>query len=444
MSTNRAFDPAANPYTKFYQKGYGHIFGRPLCFTPNTDPNNRVFQKTMLENNTIIQVSPGMPKFNNKLNDAQKFLDEHKEKADKIRKDTAGNFAEYEKQMGKLNKETQNKLIKNEIDMRNIHFEYTPDLFKEHVQHLINKVTTGIFGFNSFTDLALGASLKENAKTRGFNIWCEKATSISEGIDNSYSSSVLEKFTEGLKQISKEFQYIKGTTYGDSPDQEVQFDSNDPKKSMMATIASNAGTIVTGSKLLLSQFWTDGKFNRNYEISYKFTSPYGDDTSVFLHVLLPFLMILGISLPRQDGPSGMNHPFILQVDCPGWFSCPMGVVTSCSFKKGGDDNLFNRNGLPLVIEGTLSIMDLYSALTMPASYEQAAVNMGTSAYLSNLAGLTLYDVIDPGIKNNLIDYFKDVAKTPFNLFNRAEAGELNLRRYFGIPSNDGSLVSSLF
>ena len=48
-----------NPYELMYRDNYGFIFGKPLAYLPRTDPNQRVFQKTMLRNNTIVNIIPG-------------------------------------------------------------------------------------------------------------------------------------------------------------------------------------------------------------------------------------------------------------------------------------------------------------------------------------------------------------------------------------------------
>ncbi len=45
-----------------------------------------------------------------------------------------------------------------------------------------------------------------------------------------------------------------------------------------------------------------------------------------------------------------------------WFTVDMGVVTSLSYKKGGSEDLFNKDGLPLELEVTLNCKDLYPTL----------------------------------------------------------------------------------
>ena len=52
-----------NPYAGFYKSGFGTIIGRPMAYNSRCDPNQRVFQETLLRNNTIIRVTPGIYNF---------------------------------------------------------------------------------------------------------------------------------------------------------------------------------------------------------------------------------------------------------------------------------------------------------------------------------------------------------------------------------------------
>lgn len=430
-----------NPYTKFYSDNAGHIIGRPVCFSPSADPRQRVFQETMLRNNTILTLVPGIPKFNKDLDKANTIFKEHAEKAKVIDDKYLGknanevNNTQYEIEMSRLNRESQSKLISAGIDMRQVHFEYAAALYKERVQFLYNTISTLLIGestVSALSNLTATSRTNENVALRGFNFWCEKGTSISEGIDNQYSNSVMEKLSDGLRSISKEFQHIKGTVFGESNDENTpEIQSFDADKAVSGFLAQNGGKLITGTKLLFAQFWEDGKFTRNYDVAFKFVSPYGDNLSVFYHVFYPFICLLALALPTQDGPSGIKSPFLVQADCPGYFSCPMGAITGMQFKKGGDDALFNDNGLPLVIEGTITITDLYSALSLPTRYGELLVNAGTSAFLTNLAGLPIYTSEDPSIRTSLLSKFKDIPTGAMRIVNEVDQKVGAVKRYFG-------------
>ena len=206
-------------------------------------------------------------------------------------------------------------------------------------------------------------------------------------------------------------------------------DANAQAAGLAANIASRT---LNGAAYDFPNIFDASKFNRSYEIAFRFVSPRGDDRSVVNYVLSPFLFMLNCATPRQEGPTGHISPFILQVDAPGFFSTPMGVVTSFSFRKGGDEMLFNDRGLPLIIEGSMTINDLYSNLSLPLTYKQFATNFGTSAFLNTLGGLNLYATMDMSMMDTATNWAKDliaVVVQPIHIFNEEV---YKMRRYLGI------------
>lgn len=406
-------EPATNPYETYYSANFGHVFGKPYGFLGTADPSDRVFQNTMLRNNTIVNIIPGNSKFQDeKLVAVKKILKEAEDEAAGIK---AKNLSpqDYEKQMIRLNQKYQDKLVGERSDMRTSIFEKDIPAFMQTFQQLAIQVGTAMFGANFVSSglQELITGFKQDSMKRGFRVWTERATSVTESADNSYSSSMFEGVQDQISSMSKELQYMKGTFYGKSGEK-TEVVSNDATAKQVGSTAAMAGTILTGSKLILPKFWAEGSFQRSYELSYRFVSPYGDNHSIFFNVMLPFLFLLACSIPRQDGPSGMKNPYMIQVDAPGYFSCPMGAVQSITFKKGGDNMWFNANGLPMVIEGSISIIDLYSALSIPNTYGEMMVNVGTRAYLNTLGGLTLYDTMDATIVNSLTNRLLSLAKLP--------------------------------
>jgi hypothetical protein len=120
----------------------------------------------------------------------------------------------------------------------------------------------------------------------------------------------------------------------------------------------------------------------------------------------------------------------------------MGVISSLSFTKGGSDALFSRSGLPLVIEGTFSVMDLYSSLSLPLDDSQFVTNLGTSAFISNIVGASLYQAEDVALADKLENYVKGNILKITNPINRLEASKLDLMRWVGIANQDNqSLIN---
>jgi hypothetical protein len=438
-------NPSGNPYAKMYEPEFGTIIGRPMAFNAKADPNQRVFQDTMLKNNTIVRITPGIFHFNKEnIDAANEILKEHSLEVKEAEKLPP---TDREEKLNELNNDYQEKLVKAGIDMRYLTFKPDFPQFLRALQLLINRTSTSLFnrkmvssgsaskGF--LTDIVGALSLEQNHQFRGFNMWVEKSTSISESIDNSYTSSVFEGLQGKISRFTRELQAMgltsaPATSGGEAKQVETEDGLYNAQASALGEVVQRASTALSGSKVIIPQIWDDSKFNRSYNIAFRFASPYGDDRSVYVNVILPFLFILCASLPRQDGPSGMMNPFLLQMDCPGYFSTPMGCITSLSFVKGGSEQLWNASGLPLVIEGTFAVSDLYNALALPLENRHMLTNFGTAAFLNNLVGASLYEAEDPSLIDQASNWVKGGLLSITDPLNAADAKILSIMRWTGV------------
>ena len=429
-------NPKSNPYTLMYKENFGYIFGKPLAYIPRTDPNQRVFQKTMLRNNTIVNIIPGVPfQDEGMLDKAKVILDKYNEDYDKIKSKGGNNGIELDKRTQDVRKE----LAVAKVDLRYAIFKQDIAGFMRAYQMLLNRTGTAIFSNaktkKGFIEEVLGNQITESIATRGFKVWVEKGTSISESVDNAFIDSALADTQKGMTNVVKQLKFIgKGLGFGVGAATEteaVEVNSGNEDLRNIGQLGSIASKTAGGAVFDFPQIYDDSKFVRSYEISFRFTSPYGDDRSVANHVIFPFLFLLTCALPRQDGPSGRQSPFIMQVDAPGFFSCPMGVVSAFSFRKGGDEMLFNDRGLPLVIEGSMTIMDLYSNLSLPLNNGQFATNFGTSAFLANLGGLSLYSALDMTLEDSAINSLKGILAGPMYLLSKTNEETFKIMRFLG-------------
>ena len=423
----------ANPYARYYSSDFGYVFGRPFGFMEETDPSNRVFQNLLLKNNTIVSITPGAPGYNLKtVQEVEARLKDMAKRIDEIR---ASDKSAEEKEAASVREmlRVQGNLISSETDMRMTTFQKKVPEFLTVFKQLVTQVGVSIFG-GGFISTGLDViieSFQANLANTGFNLWTEKSTSISESASNSYTDSVLQAAQQSVSDASKQLQQGLGAVVGASNDP-IKIESNSEVVSKLASAVSNASASITGANFQHPKFWSNSDFTRNYNISFRFVSPYGDNLSVFFHVIMPFLFILCFALPRQFGPSGMDFPFILQLDCPGFFSCPMGCVTSVDFKKGGDNFWFNASGLPLVIDGSLTVVDLYNALSLPANYAETLVNIGTRSFLNTLGGLTLYDTLDPTLSKSITTRLLELFKLPTYPIEWGRESIAEFQRYFGL------------
>lgn len=413
---------------------FGYVFGRPMKYTPITDPNDRVFQQTMLRNHTIVNMIPGIPHSDGaKLSKAKEIIENHAETL----KDYETNYGNGDVQT-KINNEvakTMAKLVQDGCDLRYLTFKDDVPGFARAFSTLLNTLGAALFNFTDNASFALQMPVSSDAKTRGFKFWTEKSTSISEDANNNFQQSIFANFQKSASNIVKQLRFagVTATDVNAGENDQTEYVSKSKDAADMAHLTSLASNTLAGSMFQFPDVYDSSEFARNYNISFKFQSPYGDDSSIFYLVLVPFIFLCTFALAKQDGPSGTESPFLCQIDAPGYFSCPMGVVTSLSFTKGGDDRMFNRRGLPLVIEGTMTVRDLYSQLSLPLNSVDMITNFGTAAFLHNMAGLTIFDAMDAsaiirqvkGVGNKLVSNLLQ----PYISFRESVQ---NVSRYFGI------------
>lgn len=427
---------------------YGHIFGLPFRFNPRCDPNMRVYQKTLLKHHTLVTLVPGVPASNSsKLADAKKIVSAAygpiMQKAAQMESSSGANAMALQHDINTMVRETLTKLTKSGCDMRYLTFKRDARAFWSDYNRILNRVAVAIFGESKF---ALSGSVlsKLDERSGGFKFWAEKSTSISEDLNNSYQASVFSQLQKSASNIVKQLRFAGSNFVSiNAAGETTRVESADASAADTGTLTMLASNTLGGNLFQFPDVYDSSEFSRNYNISFKFISPQGDDRSIFFAVIAPFLFLASFAMPRQDGPSGAMSNYICQLDAPGYFSCTMGVVTSLSFTKGGDEKMFNANGLPLCIEGNLTVRDLYSNLTLPQDYVELGVNFGTAAFLDNLGGLRIYDSLDMSILrkgSNLMQNIKSQALKPmFDIIDVAE----DWGRYFGVIGGNSSIWDSI-
>lgn len=77
-----------------------------------------------------------------------------------------------------------------------------------------------------------------------------------------------------------------------------------------------------------------------------------------------------------------------------WFESSIGVIQSLTIERGGDDRLWSVDNMPLEINCTVTIQDMYSTTALTKSSRLVAFNAGLTSYLDNMAGIRTDRLID--------------------------------------------------
>jgi hypothetical protein len=373
------------------------IMGLPLGFTKLADPNYRVFNKLFIRGATIITVVPGLPRFTEGNEVAAKYEELRGLVNETAESETAGVWQDAKTNIlfnqDYYKEKADGKTAEYDRDRRYYSFFPSMSEYRKVVNVLFNEVGSklasyGFFNLESYLDVG-------EAAYEGIHFYAENSTTVSESASNTLGDSILASTAKGIADQLREFAYISGRT-----EQEVG-ESNQGLLAGLTGLLQSAGStavgvasangsrVMMGENVLYPKVWKDSSFERSYNISFKFVSPYGDPESIFEYVYAPFLLLLGLALPRQSTPNSYKAPFLLRLDCPGYFNCDMGMISSFSFVKGGSEGLWNENGLPMCMDVTMSVADLYPTLMVSTDIALLRNNIGLSTFLDNMCGLAI-------------------------------------------------------
>lgn len=125
-------------------------------------------------------------------------------------------------------------------------------------------------------------------------------------------------------------------------------------------------------------------------------SPYGNAFSRFQNLIVPLSMLLAGALPLSTGKHSYTSPFLVELYSKGRNQTRLGIIDSMTITRGAGNLGWTRNGEPLGIDVSFSVIDLSTILHMPivsnfgagsAAVTGAAEGIGAAVdYATSLAG----------------------------------------------------------
>jgi hypothetical protein len=254
---------------------------------------------------------------------------------------------------------------------------------------------------------SLGGYIKANDAVV---FYLDGLASISDSFSNGTTESSLSSTINGFSDQAKEIQFLLGSGNAlsnmvDSMKESVgngldalSGSIGNVTNGMLGDLASTGvSTILTGGKIVFPKIWADSSYDRSYSFDIKLRSPDHDSTSIFFNILVPYIHLLAMTLPRgiNDNPNGYTSPFLVKAYCKGLFNIDMGIITGMSVTRGAECQ-WNDDGLPTQMDVSIDIADLYSSLFMTGDTglfgDWAVVNnTAMMDYIANLAGLNVAD-----------------------------------------------------
>lgn len=408
------------------------LFGVPYQFMPHVDPRlnynlagssdylvsteaykglGKEYAEHIVEDLPLLFLAPGLPSFMTKYGeqDRETIIDRFSNTVvgianmtgtDELKKNTGKYYTfeyatpEYYKYVNPACRIAAGYMGLGREEIKGVSFERVN--WMEITMGTLNSIFGNLADVTSYTSIPF---------------FIESETQITESFSNDTSESSIASTIDSFSSMGKEAAFILGysqaavgvTAIETSADQQQMFDDLSQMLSGLSSgnrwisnIMNNLTSVATGGRLIFPKIWNDSGFSRSYDVTIKLRSPDMDKKSLYLNIIVPFLHLLCMTIPRQiDGnPNGFFSPFLVRAIYKGFFNIDMGIITSMSVTKG-DTAQWTPDGIPSSIDVNLTITDLYENISMTKTEAtnlkyDTMDNTNMMDYIANLCGINIY------------------------------------------------------
>jgi hypothetical protein len=153
---------------------------------------------------------------------------------------------------------------------------------------------------------------------------------------------------------------------------------------IISKASEKASGLIQGAKMIFPELWSDSTYGSEHSVTIKLMTPDGDKLSWYINCWVPMCFLIALVAPRTLTSMHMYHsPFIVNANYKSQFSCPMGIVTSLSFSKGTEGS-WTIDGLPTVVEVSMSIKELYTSFAITSATKEAKDVGITGSFFGNI------------------------------------------------------------
>ncbi len=221
-------------------------------------------------------------------------------------------------------------------------------------------------GFLDKVSEFFAAELNDGAAFVSFRV--NATQSVQEGFSNSVTESELKTKINGLSSAARSanFSFAGGNITGGLIDSAIG-----AVKSATAGFLDGVNlqgiVALAGSAFAdIPKHWQDSAASlprASYTIT--LTSPYANPMSQMINIYIPLAMLLAMALPQSTGRQSYGSPFLVEYYDQGRCQSRLSMVDSLQITRGGGNQSFNHDNVPLSMEVTLSLVDLSSVMHMP-------------------------------------------------------------------------------
>lgn len=426
-------------------KNISGVFGLPYQFLPDTDVRLSGDNKTenigyeyadkIVTRMPLLFISPGKANFMTKYSKT-------------ARKDILEKLITS----GKINSDTDASSLSDLLtsDGRYYTFEYDRDSYYTYVNpmcriaaryleiqdYVVNGYKLDRMDWSKYTDSGIKSIIDLDGTYGGVPFYVSTETSVNESFSNSTTQSLISSSVNSVSDMGRELNFLLGyssaatdsrlsAVLGDADVMSNIENVNNIVNGMLgggnffSNLSKHLVTVASGGKLIFPEIWSDSSFSRSYRCDFKFISPDPSRLSVYLNVLVPLFHLIGLVAPQSvpSNPNGYVNPFLIRAIYKGFFNVDMGIITDMNVTKGAECQ-WTPEGIPTSIEVSISIKDLYSAMSITATKPTAdwkydtLNNTSQMDYIANLCGINIYKPeigrqIDMWLVNNFTNRFSD-------------------------------------
>ena len=271
------------------------------------------------------------------------------------------------------------------------------------------KTTEGIYDTVASALKSLGKAVTNANRYHFVHFAANGQANVRESFSTETRASALESSISGsITDMMKDISFILGTGIMDDADvagdlQTLQSAINDSYGASFLNIFNVAMDVVSGGTVAWPQMIGNVSWGREYTFNVKFMTPYGDTESRFLNVILPYICLMCLWLPKQmDTAMDMyTWPFVVQAYAKGIFACPAGVLTNIEVSHGGGEETgWTGGGQQTEIDVSFSITPLHTKLSMSRNSPYFLKNVGLQNYMGTICGVDLTEPQEQLIKDS--------------------------------------------
>ena len=201
----------------------------------------------------------------------------------------------------------------------------------------------------------------------------------------------------------------------------------------LGTLLSTATEILKGGQVSFPQIIDKVSWGREFTFSVKFVSVYGDIESRFLNVVMPYLCLACLFLPKQL-PATVDmyaYPPVVRAFARGVYAGQCGVVTNVSVRRGGEnDTAWTASGQPMEIDVDFSIKAIHQNLMQSNSKVWFAKNVGLQLYIGTICGIDMTvpqtELVKMTMESFGKGFFMDIPRNiSYNIYKKINSNVIN-------------------